>query len=467
MKSGTWNKWKRGLAGGLLAATTMLGTVVPALANEAPQAAPQISPWSMGVLNEGEKYGIFPLSWYYDGTFQKPIAHDRFQSLVQAAGAKLDALGLSKKGEFTLPSGTATITRDTVLQSLFGLLKQYELPAAFEMGKDAEPIAYLQKKGIVQGTDSGLELDQPCTVEQAAVLASRVIEYAYEAADGGAKGLFWKVTKGNNTMYLLGSIHLGIPEMYPLRKEVKDAFQSSDELLVEVNLMADDTAGLEYFTSLTSYNDGTTLKDHVSKETYEKLERVIDKLGLPKQAFDQLKPWVINSNLALTALMKSPEELAQATASGVDLHFLSSAKLAGKPVQELEGFKLQGDILSSASPQEQEKELNAVLDQLLTPDANAPDMAAQFKQWQQLWAKGDLNGFTQAFAASSQQFTQSGMAQKLLGERDKNMAKKLADLLEKDGKSTYFVVIGAAHYAVKDMVLDQLKQKGYDVQFIK
>ncbi|SCW50808.1 hypothetical protein SAMN04487970_101145 [Paenibacillus tianmuensis] len=466
MKSGTWNKWKRGLAGGLLAVTSMLGTIVPALANEAPQVTPQISKWSVSVLNEGEKYGIFPLSWYYDGTFQKPIAHDKFQSLVQATGTKLDALGLSKKGDFTLPSGTTTITRDTVLQSLYGLLKQYELPAAFEMDKDAAPVPYLQKKGIVQGTGSGLELDQPCTVEQAVVMASRVIEYAYETADGGAKGLFWKVTKGNNTLYLLGSIHLGIPEMYPLRKQIKDAFQSSDALLVEVDLMPDDTAGLEYFTGLTNYNDGTTLKDHVSKETYEKLERVIDKLGLSKQAFDQLKPWVITSNLSLTALMKSPEELAQATALGVDMHFLSSAKLAGKPVQELEGFKLQGDVLSSASPQEQEKELNAVLDHLLSPDANAPDAATQFKQWQQLWTKGDLDGFSQSFSAS-QQFTQSEMAQRLLGERDKNMTKKLAELLEKDGKSTYFVVVGAAHYAMKDMVIDQLKQKGYDVQFIK
>ncbi|MFB6364091.1 TraB/GumN family protein [Paenibacillus elgii] len=466
MKSGTWNKWKRGLAGGLLTVTSMLGTIVPALANEAPQVTPQISKWSASILNEGEKYGIFPLSWYYDGTFQKPIASDRFQALVQETGTKLDALGLSKKGNYVLPTGNTTITRDTVLQSLFGLLKQYELPAAFEMDKDAAPVPYLQKKGIVQGTGSGLELDQPCTVEQAVVLASRVIEYAYKTADGGAKGLFWKVTKGNNTMYLLGSIHLGIPEMYPLRKQIKDAFQSSDALLVEVDLMPEDTAGLEYFTGLTSYNDGTTLKDHVSKETYEKLDRVIDKLGLSKQAFDQLKPWVITSNLSLTTLMKSPAELAQATALGVDMHFLSSAKLAGKPVQELEGFKLQGDVLSSASPQEQEKELNAVLDHLLSPDANAPDAAAQFKQWQQLWAKGDLDGFSQSFSAS-QQFTQSEMGQRLLGERDKNMTKKLAELLEKEGKSTYFVVVGAAHYAMKDMVIDQLKQKGYDVQFIK
>lgn len=52
-------------------------------------------------------------------------------------------------------------------------------------------------------------------------------------------------------------------------------------------------------------------------------------------------------------------------------------------------------------------------------------------------------------------------------DRDKNMANKLAELLEAEGKSTHFVVIGAAHFVTKDMVLDQLKKKGYTVEFIK
>ncbi|MEF3304350.1 TraB/GumN family protein [Paenibacillus sp. GYB003] len=468
MKRITWNKWSRRAASGLLGAALLLGSVLPLRANEAAAPVPAISPWSVSILHEGEKYGIFPLSWYDDGTFQQPIAQDKFQSLLDATASKLDALGFSKQTKHASerPAADAILTRDTVLRSIYGVLTRYELPESFEIGRN-DPIGYLQQQGIVNGTEYGLELDRPCTVEQAAVFASRLVRYAYETAGKGANGLFWKVTKGGNTLYLLGSIHLGIPDMYPLHKRVTDAFESSDALWVEANLLSSDREAMNYFMTLTTYDDGTTLKDHVAPETYAKLQSVAEKLNLPPQSFDALKPWVISGNLSLTTLMAKPEDIAQATNSGVDLYFTLRAMFAGKPVHELEGVKLQGDLLSSVPPEQQEKELNQLLDSILNPNASEPDPAVQFKNWQLLWAKGDAEGFTKAYSESLQLAQNSGTAQRLLGERDRNMANKLSELLEQDGSSTYFIVVGAAHFTVKDMVIDKLKQKGYDVRFVQ
>lgn len=456
------------MAGGVLGIATILSGILPVRADEAqsqaPAAAPAISPWSVQTLLEGEKYGIFPLSWYYDGTFQQPIGPDKFRSLIQATAAKLDALELPKKASAPSAEKTESITRETVLRSLYDTLTRYDLPETFGIGKDS-PIDYLQKKGIVEGTDRGLELETPSTVEQAAVLASRLVEYAYETADAGAKGLLWKVTKGNNTLYMLGSIHLGIPDMYPMRESVKDAFESADALFVEANLASGDPADMAYFQQQTMYDDGTTLKDHVSAQTYEKLQQAAGKLNLPVQAFDAYKPWAVTNNLSLFTLMDSPEDITQAATLGVDMYFLHKAILTGKPIQELEGVKFQGDLLSNVPPEEQEKELNQLLDTIVTPAADAPNPAKQFKQWQLLWADGDLDGFTKSYSESLQSVP-NGSMQRLLGERDKNMAKKLSDLLEKEGEATYFVVVGAAHYATKGMVIDLLKQQGYDVQFV-
>ncbi|EJW17807.1 hypothetical protein PAV_3c02550 [Paenibacillus alvei DSM 29] len=99
MKTSKWNVLKRSLASGLVALVAMLGFVIPAQATQAPVDAPQVSvsSWSINVLNEGEKYGIFPLTWYTDGTFQQPISADKFQALMKATSAKLDALELKKK----------------------------------------------------------------------------------------------------------------------------------------------------------------------------------------------------------------------------------------------------------------------------------------------------------------------------------------------------------------------------------
>ncbi|MGD8190687.1 TraB/GumN family protein [Brevibacillus ginsengisoli] len=460
-----WGRLKRGLASGLLGIMTLLGSILPVQANEAPIKAPQISQWSIQTLHEGEKYGIYPMSWYKGDDFQKQITVDKLKSLLEATSTKLDAIGLSKTGTFSLPADTTELTREAVLKSLYGVLAQYKLPEAFEIDK-YDPINFLQKKKIVNGTASGLDLDQPCTVEQAVVLASRLVDYTYDTAGAGAKGFFWKVTNGGNTLYLLGSIHLGNSLMYPMKKNIKDAFNASDSLWVEANLLSKDKTELEYFTKLTTYNDGTTLKNHISQETYEKLQKVTDKLGIPKGAFDPYKPWVVSNNLSMSSLMEESEDLTQAANMGVDLYFIQKAMLNEKPVQELEGVKFQGDLLNSVPATEQEKELNQALDSVLNPSTVKNEGADAFKQWQQLWAKGDVSTFSQSFSAN-QQFVQSETAKRLLGERDKNMADKLAKLLEKEGSSTSFVVVGAAHFVVKDMTLDQLKKKGFHVEIIQ
>ncbi|MCG7409081.1 TraB/GumN family protein [Paenibacillus sp. ACRRX] len=464
MKTSKWNMLKRSVASGLIALIAILGVVVPVQANEASASVPQISPWSIKVLNEGEKYGIFPLTWYYDGTFQKPITQDKFQSLITATSTKLDALALKKKHTFAAPHVTGMITRETVMTSVYSVLAQYEWPETLEIDK-YEPIAYLQTKGIINGTGKGLDLNKPSTVEQAAVMASRLVEYAYDAVGGGSKGLLWKATKGNNTMYLLGSIHLGDPVMYPMQKSVRDAFKQSDSLWVEVDLQGNPDAMAE-FSQLMFYTDGTKLSEHISKETYEKLQKALDKLNVSKDAFDSFKPWAISNNLSMSMMTGSSDEMVQAAALGIDMYFTSSALLTGKPIHELEGLKLQGDLFNNVPAAVQEKELNDALDQILTPTEKSNEVLEAFKGWQKQWAKAELEQFTKSFT-SSEDMVQSEQAQRLFGERDKNMAKKLMELLDKEGSSTHFVVVGAGHFVIKDMIIDQLKAKGYDVQFVK
>lgn len=464
VKGKLWGKLGRVLTSSLLGSSIILGSALSAHANDEP-AVPDISPWSVTTLNEGEKYGIFPLGWYFDGTFRQAISADKLQSLLNDTAAKLDKLGLTKKGDLELPSSTeAGITRETVVLSLYALLAQYELPEAFEIDK-SDPIEYLQQKGIIEGTDRGLELEQLCTVEQATVLASRLVQYTYDTAQGGAQGLFWKVTHGDNTLYLLGSIHLGSPEMYPMDKEIRDAFAASDDLWVEVNMMNDDPEPLNYFNQLMVYNDGTTLKDHVSQETNEKLQEVIEMLGLPADIFDTFKPWVAANNISMLHLSNSVEDLALGQALGVDLYFLQNALLTGKPIHELEGHKLQGDLFNNVAPEVQEKELNEVMDAILNPSED-DNSAEQFRLWQQYWAQGDLDSFTKSFM-DSEEYVKSEPAQRLFGERDKNMAKKLAELLEQEGEHTHFVVVGAGHFVMKGMIVDLLKERGYNVEFIQ
>ena len=463
------SKLKRTLFASLLGFALIFANVLTVQAEEVQTQASTpvltISPWSVPTLHEGEKYGIFPVEWYYDGSFQLPITIDKLTQLLNATSNKLEQLKLSDSGELSISFPFSShISRDAVIQSLYAVLTQYQLPASFELGSYT-PIEYLQKKGIVAGTDQGLELDKPSTVEQAVVMASRLVEFAYDTVDAGGEGLFWKATKGDNTLYLLGSIHIGIPEMYPINKAVRDAYLASDTLWVEANTQTGDPQAMMEFVQAMSYTDGTTIKDHISQETYEKLQRASEKFGLPAQAFDTSKPWVVSNNMSLLSIINSPQEMGQAALLGVDGYFIGKSLLTQKPIHELEGVQFQSDLFSNVPSEQQEKELNALLDTILS-ESGTNEAAVAFRQMQLDWANGDLESFSQSFESTDEMSDVDSM-NRLFGERDKNMADKLAELLDSEGKSTHFVVVGAGHFVIDNMVIDLLKEKGYTVEIVQ
>ncbi|TGV01729.1 TraB/GumN family protein, partial [Mesorhizobium sp. M00.F.Ca.ET.186.01.1.1] len=229
---------------------------------------------------------------------------------------------------------------------------------------------------------------------------------------------------------------------------------------------ADILAGdMNYMLEKMIYSDGTTLKDHVSADTYSKLQKALASMKLPENAFDGYKPFAVGLSLVTVGYTGSPEEGELAMLTGIDRYFLAKAMLEQKPVHELEGIKLQADLLSGVPAEQQEKELNVILDSLLS----GKEPAASYQVLQDMqakWVQGDLEGMTRVLSVEGQ-FDAGGLNQRLVGERDKNMANKLAQLLEQEGEHTSFVVVGSAHYALKGMVLDQLKEKGYQVERLK
>src|SRR5207249_1885435 len=51
----------------------------------------------------------------------------------------------------------------------------------------------------------------------------------------GSKLFLWKATSSTTEIYLLGSIHLGKQEFYPLAKEIEAAFERSKYLVLEAD----------------------------------------------------------------------------------------------------------------------------------------------------------------------------------------------------------------------------------------
>ena len=265
--------------------------------------------------------------------------------------------------------------------------------------------------------------------------------------------LLWKVTGPRGTAYLVGSIHFGTPDMYPLPAEMTRAYEASQALVVEVNLMAlDPTQMPQIVAAKALYRDGTTLSKVLTPQTWKELDQVLKKFGTSAQMVERQKPWFVSMTLTSLALRRFGfnEDL------GIDNHFMKLAN-NNKPIIGLETFQQQLDFLDGFSITEQEQMLKETFEDI---DKGTEFLADTLRAWR-------TGNAQQVDDLMNEELRNGGDADKhmyqvLVADRNVAMVDKLERLLKRGG--SYFVVLGAAHFVGKDGIVELLKAKGYQVQ---
>ncbi|NMO97322.1 TraB/GumN family protein [Paenibacillus lemnae] len=270
-----------------------------------------------------------------------------------------------------------------------------------------------------------------------------------ETASAG-RGFMWEVESGGNTVYLVGSMHIADDSFYPLRPEFEEAFSESDYLGVEIDVSkAADAEQQQLIMDMGMYQDGTTLKDHISSGTYAKLGEILKKSGLAPNAMDAFKPWVAESTISSLKAAKAGYEAA----AGIDLYFVQKAIERKMPVLELESYESQLGMFNSFSKELQEKNLRAVLDHFGEMDQTVSQMA-------EMWKTGNedqLLELTNNFSDDEE------YVKAMLIDRNIGMADKIDGYLKNGKTEEYFIVVGAAHYLGEHGVIKLLEDQGYRV----
>jgi uncharacterized protein YbaP (TraB family) len=282
-----------------------------------------------------------------------------------------------------------------------------------------------------------------------APLAAQAPAAARPAAPAAAKkALFWKATSGDNVLYLLGSIHLGSKEMYPLANEVEDAFERSTALIVEVDINRVDQQGMQaMILSKGLYGGDDSLWNHVSPETRRSLEKFCEKFGFPAAAMAKFKPWMAAITVATLPLTKSGMEAGL----GIDKYFLDKAAQAKKKVVEAESAEWQITLLSDFPAELQEKYMASALE-----DGGLEKV----KRIQDVWMAGDpvaLDALIHEKSSTPDEITRG-----MLEDRNPHMADVAEQHLK--GKETAFMVVGAAHMVGAEGVVKLLEKRGYKVE---
>lgn len=274
--------------------------------------------------------------------------------------------------------------------------------------------------------------------------------------------ILYKVTdKNGNFLWLLGSIHVGRDDFYPLPDYIMDAFTSSDVLAVECDVIATENDTSAFMDALTPfvYTDGTTIKDHIPEDMYNAAVKIMKKEGLYFSAYDYYKPsfWYMFIDSYLY------EKIGADSKFGIDRNLLNAAKDAKKEISEIESVKEQYEMLAGFSPKLQE----VLLESAIESYNHSEEVKVELEKMLDAWAEGDADYLTATEDIDDPEVAAlyDEYSYEMDTKRNALMTGYAIKALE-SGKEV-FICVGAAHVLGDSGMAARLDAMGYTVEQVK
>ena len=451
----------------LLLALGLLGGAIPVLAAEEESPDP-VPAWAYRELADSYAMGLIDDSII--AGHSNTVTQEQLDALTKIAADKLALLNVPANLDKGEPVVIDT-TRGGVLNALYQEAAAY----AFE-GVNAGAIDFLRALGVVSGDGSSLALERPCTLLEAAVFANRLILALYDGQNAGSLGLLWKAEGNGNTLYLLGSIHTDRSNLYPFHKQLRDIIKGSELAAFELDFNSQE--GIDEFTAMQVYSDGTTLKEHIDAELYQEVVKALAPLGMSEEDVARFKPWALSNSF--TALSMTDDTTSD-NAMAIDLYVNAMAVNMSIPVEGIETYAFQGSIFDNLSEEFQEDYLAMTLTMFQGMDA-AGDLTEEEKAaleealkeqnaivdtWMNQWKVRDVEGFANDYPKEAMQGnTADELSAKLFEGRDPNMIAWADRYLKQEDSHTGIMTVGAGHMIGKTGVVQGLKDLGYTVEVV-
>jgi hypothetical protein len=251
----------------------------------------------------------------------------------------------------------------------------------------------------------------------------------------------WVVKDKDTTIYLFGTIHVLKPGLSWFDDGVKKAFDSSDELVLE--MVQPDQATMQNIVLSKAYSlSGPTLTERLPETDRGNYLKAMNSLGIPPAAFDRAQPWFAATNLSLLPLMK----LGYDPKSGPETVLTEAAAAEKKAIEGLETPQQQIGYLAGLPEKVQMAFLESTLKDLPKTEETMNGMVAA-------WSRGDPDALAKFMNDGLDDSPE--LAKTLLFDRNARWAQWIKARLDKPG--TVFIAVGAGHLAGRQSVIDQLK----------
>ncbi|AQS40370.1 hypothetical protein Sps_05301 [Shewanella psychrophila] len=233
---------------------------------------------------------------------------------------------------------------------------------------------------------------------------------------------FFQIDYQGQTAYLLGSIHVGQADFYPMAPLIESKFESAGSLVVEA-----DAGSADIMALIRKYGLN---KLPIDVETKNVLDAYCKQRANVCAALSGFAPWLQSMQLGMSRF----EELGYSAAYGVDQRFI--AKNQGRPLLELESTEFQFQLLSSF---DEESQWAMVREAIESPDEDMHGLITA-------WRTGDADHITELMEGQMSDEEDTLMLEKLLWQRNIDMAKRIRELMQDpDTQHPLFIIIGAGH----------------------
>ncbi len=267
------------------------------------------------------------------------------------------------------------------------------------------------------------------------------------AQSNGQSSLLWKIS-GNGLIedsYLFGTIHMICADQFLMDDRIKNAFESTDKLVMELDMSDPD---LQQKMAAISINLGMkNIQEDMDEEATKALDEfLIESYGAGLAQLGVLKPFVLTSMVMIKQL--PCEEVVS-----YEEFFTSLATDQNKPVKGLETVEYQMGVFDQIPTELQLAELA----KMVTSD----ESEAEFEMMVETYLSEDLD---RLFAIMKDSDTMEKYQDIMLDNRNRNWVSEMDSAMN---NSSVFFAVGGGHLAGENGIINLLRKAGYKLEPVK
>ncbi|MCG8324089.1 MAG: TraB/GumN family protein [Thiotrichales bacterium] len=283
------------------------------------------------------------------------------------------------------------------------------------------------------------ELEQQCAPyrQKLPAVDPETIDYSY------TDGLLWKITKGETTSYLFGTMHTQDQRYTDVPPQVRLAMSGTDIFLTEVE--QDQAAGRVFLDAIYRDN-GPSLDQQLHPELFGLLKFKAEKYGIPEDKVAHLRPW------AAFSLIGRPRPNRALTLDQVLINYAFSRN------QRVEALETMQELVSSLDRIPAGDQLEILSDTL----CNHEKILKNSWELLQMYIRADLRGIV---TMNAQAHRDENVYRRFTGimveQRNLRMLDRMLPYFE---QGDAFAAVGASHLPGKTGLLKLLVRKGFTVE---